>query len=125
MLFILSTLVPQALYCGSCTINKVESDIMQLGQAIELYESILGKNIKTLKDISQLTQSTPAILYALPDDPWDQRYGYKYLGGRSATFIIWSSGSIDSDSGLIMYAFEKHDGRYTANLMEPTKGQLF
>ncbi|KZN36997.1 hypothetical protein N483_21365 [Pseudoalteromonas luteoviolacea NCIMB 1944] len=39
-------------------------------------------------------------------------YQYKFLVGQSYAFIIWSPGSSDTKSGLIIYAFTKQNERY-------------
>ncbi|WP_196761482.1 type II secretion system protein GspG [Pseudoalteromonas luteoviolacea] len=98
----------------------VESDIEQLGKAISLYETLLGKPLSQLKDLSLLTSTDPRIIQILPKDPWGAHYQYTFLGGKAATFIIWSEGSLDTQEGLILYSFSKQGDEYISTRLNST-----
>ncbi|KZN44073.1 hypothetical protein N474_23395 [Pseudoalteromonas luteoviolacea CPMOR-2] len=102
-----------AFICGPVPAKMAaESDIEQLGKAIALYGTLLDKPISQLQDLSSLISTEPRIIQNLPKDPWGGRYQYKYLGGKTATFIVWSEGSLNSQEGLILYSFSKQSDKY-------------
>ncbi|TQF71090.1 type II secretion system protein GspG [Pseudoalteromonas luteoviolacea] len=83
-----------------------------MGKAIALYGTLLDKPISQLQDLSSLISTEPRIIQNLPKDPWRGRYQYKYLGRKTATFIVWSEGSLNSQEGLILYSFSKQSDKY-------------
>ncbi|KZN66509.1 hypothetical protein N473_08950 [Pseudoalteromonas luteoviolacea CPMOR-1] len=93
-------------------VEKVELDILLLRTAVVAYDKLLNKEISQLQNFLELSQTSPALLKDVPLDPWGKPYGFKYLGGESKAFIIWSMGSLYLEEGLIMYLFKEEDNTY-------------
>ncbi|MDK2593925.1 type II secretion system protein GspG [Pseudoalteromonas obscura] len=110
--FAISLFLPKPFYSPSSRGDITKLDIQQLGQAITQYEKLEKKDISEIKALNILTQTTPKMIDTIPLDPWGEPYQYKYLGGQSNAFIIWSPGSLDAKAGLIIYTFTKQNERY-------------
>ncbi|KZN45371.1 type II secretion system protein GspG [Pseudoalteromonas luteoviolacea] len=93
-------------------------DIQHLGTAAALYSSLLKHDISQIKELHALEQTAPKLIDNVPLDPWDKPYHFRFLGGQAEAFVIWSTGSLDSEAGLIMFTFTKVNGDYKAALLQ-------
>ncbi|KID56648.1 hypothetical protein JF50_12020 [Pseudoalteromonas luteoviolacea] len=105
-------------------IEKVELDILLLRTAVVAYDKLLNKEISQLQNFFELSQTSPALLKDVPLDPWGKPYGFKYLGGESKAFIIWSMGSLYLEEGLIMYLFKEEGNTYTQSSLTLQSDEL-
>lgn len=105
-------------------IEKVELDILLLRTAVVAYDKLLNKEISQLQNFFELSQTSPALLKDVPLDPWGKPYGFKYLGGESKAFIIWSMSSLYLEEGLIMYLFKEEGNTYTQSSLTLQSDEL-
>ncbi|MDK1286772.1 hypothetical protein [Pseudoalteromonas umbrosa] len=93
---------------------KIQSDVAVISKMLALNEKTLELNSSHSDNITQYKNTLAKTLNDSPLDPWDKAYGFEYLGSEPRTFIIWSTGSLNSEAGLIMFTFTKVNGDYKA-----------
>ncbi|MCF6440746.1 hypothetical protein L1077_15020 [Pseudoalteromonas luteoviolacea] len=103
--------------CGPPPQLKIQSDVAVLGKILALNEKTLEQNSSHADNITQFKNILTKALNDSPPDPWGKPYGFEYLGSEPKTFIIWSTGSIDSEEGLIMYLFKEEGNTYKVSLL--------